>query len=104
MTNAETPRNRFESRREGRRELRLMMAALGCMVVLLTAVALMVPAISMTHGELICGLQEHTHSADCYSQVLVCDEEEGEEHKHSDDCYKEELTCGIDEHKHSDEC
>jgi hypothetical protein len=48
--------------------------------------------------EVICGLEEHTHSAECYEvitneddtseEVLIC---EKEEHVHEDACYKQEM-------------
>ena len=77
---------------------------LGCLVVLMTSVALMLPAISMTHGDLVCELEEHTHSDDCYELTLSCDQDGVEEHKHTDACYDRELTCGKDEHVHGESC
>lgn len=65
---------------------------------------------------LVCGMEEHTHSDDCYGQgerTLVCGQEEGG-HSHGDDCYeeitKEKLTCGKEEseeedgHTHNSDC
>jgi hypothetical protein len=49
--------------------------------------------------ELICDLEEHIHTEECYT--LICSDD-SEEHEHSEECY--ELTCGMDEHQHSDEC
>ena len=80
------------------------MALLGVMVVVVTAVALMVPAISMTRGALVCGLDEHKHSDECYEFVIDCGLEENEHHKHDVGCYKYELVCGKDEHVHTDAC
>ena len=79
-------------------------ALLGAMVAIATALALMVPAISMTHGDLICDNEEHTHSDACYEQVLACGQEEGEEHSHTGTCYETKLTCDKPEHTHSDAC
>ena len=64
-----------------------------------------------THPVLVCGEQEHTHSAECYelSDEPICGLEESEGHKHNDDCYEieEELTCTRDEdenHEHGAGC
>ena len=79
-------------------------ALLGVLVVLATAVALMVPAIAMTRGDLVCNTEEHTHSDACYEQVLACGQQEGEDHVHTDACYETKLTCDKPEHTHSDAC
>ena len=80
-------------------------------------VALMVPAVSMTRGELVCGMDEHTHTKACYEQGLTCGLDEGEGakpatddepavegHKHTKACYENKLVCDKPEHKHSDAC
>ena len=102
-------------RRQLQRENHRMVFVLAVIVALITAVSLMVPAISMTRGELVCGLEEHSHSASCYEQVLVCGLEEGDVvgesddgeaivHEHSAECYENQLVCDIPEHQHSDGC
>ncbi len=48
---------------------------------------------------LVCEIEEHIHSPDCYELICMDD---SEEHEHSDECY--ELVCGMEEHEHSDEC
>ena len=84
----------------------------------------------MQEGNLICTLEEHTHSDECYEwndvltctipesaghthseacyqdvQVLIC-EEPAELHTHTAECYKDGvLACGkleLKEHKHSE--
>lgn len=60
-------------------------------------------------NETYCGMEEHTHSEDCYETVLVCGLEESEGHTHTEDCYTEEqvLVCELEEsegHTHTDEC
>lgn len=60
-------------------------------------------------NEVYCGLEEHTHSADCYESVLVCGLEESEGHTHTADCYEIEqvLICGLEEsegHMHDESC
>lgn len=49
----------------------------------------------------VCGLEEHTHTSDCYENTLIC---EDTEHEHTDECYEQTLVCDQTEHKHSDEC
>ena len=87
-----------------RRNRSRLIAALGAMVVVATALALMVPALSMTRGTLACGLEEHEHTDACYEQVLVCGLEEGEDHEHDADCYEVQLVCELPEHVHSSAC
>lgn len=84
-----------------------IVTALAAVVVFITTYALILPAITMER-EIICEKEEHTHTADCYTEekVLICGQEEGEEHTHTEDCYQTEqiLTCGKEEHTHEDEC
>ena len=73
--------------------------------------------------KLICGQKEHTHSSDCYEEILVCGEEERDPeivvhrefsgdfswHTHSDSCRNEagEIVCGQQEgyyHLHNEWC
>ena len=55
----------------------------------------------------VCGLDEHTHSADCYNEegLLLC---VLPQHTHTAGCYAqpEEKTplCGLDEHTHTEDC
>ncbi|MCD8022044.1 MAG: CHAP domain-containing protein [Lachnospiraceae bacterium] len=59
-----------------------------------------------------CGLEEHTHTDECYEEVLICELEEsdGEEgHTHTDECYTETITlvCTLEEsegHVHTADC
>ncbi len=85
---------------------RLVVGALACLVALLTAYALMLPAITAS-GRTYCGLAEHAHDAGCYSQTLTCGLPEGpvtsevtvDPHKHGDSCYviEQTLVCALDE-------
>ena len=59
--------------------------------------------ISMT-GDYVCGYEEHQHTDDCYSNELICGQEESEEHQHTEACYERVLTCQIPEHIHTEAC
>ncbi|WP_297956832.1 carbohydrate binding domain-containing protein [uncultured Ruminococcus sp.] len=59
--------------------------------------------ITMVNEEL-CGIAEHTHTDECYEDVLVCGLEEGEEHTHTAECYERRLVCGMEEHIHNAVC
>ncbi len=76
-------------------------------VVFVTTYSLILPAITMER-ESFCGLEEHTHSDECYTveTVYTCGLEEGEEHTHTEECISETrtLTCGLEEHVHTEEC
>jgi len=104
----EQKRVQIKSARLLRTSRRRLISLLSVLVIMITAIALMVPAISMTRGELVCDLEEHQHSDACYEQVLACgyDDESAEEagHEHSDDCYELSLVCEKPEHQHSDAC
>lgn len=61
--------------------------ALSCMVVFCVVYALTLPAITL-EGKTICGMEEHTHTEECYQDdKLICDKEE---HQHTEDCYEKE--------------
>ncbi len=78
-------------------------------------------------GEAFCGLDEHTHSENCYSVEIICGYDTAEElsetaetaevsestqiaettkntHMHNEQCYKDNLVCIISEHTHSVDC
>lgn len=61
--------------------------ALSCVVVFCVVYALTLPAITL-EGKTICGIEEHTHTEECYQDdKLICDKEE---HQHTEDCYEKE--------------
>lgn len=53
------------------------------------------------NGELICGIEAHTHEDGCY-QIITTPAVEG--HTHSDACYEDVLICQQTVHVHSDSC
>lgn len=69
-------------------------------------------AICYGNWTLVCGIEEHTHTEECYSsdepaadpaRIAYCGKEE---HTHAGDCINENgvVVCLIEEHKHSEEC
>lgn len=62
---------------------RKVLLCLSCVVVFWTVYALILPAITLESKK--CNIEEHTHSAECYSesQELICGKEE---HVHTSDC------------------
>ena len=92
------------AKRKSRENRNRLVAILGCMVVLAAAIALMMPALSMTHGDAVCGVEEHVHADACYERVLVCGLNESDGHEHGDACYETKLTCEKPEHEHSSAC
>jgi LPXTG-motif cell wall-anchored protein len=105
-------------------KLVLSMAAI---VVFVTTYMLILPAITM-ESKLVCGITEHIHTEECYSESMVLACSDGDyaalsaddttsdgavmlptntgTHIHTDECYKtcKVLSCGIEEHTHTDEC
>ena len=111
---------------EKRRRWRRAVSVLACAVVFCTTYALILPAITLS-AEPKCGLEEHTHTEDCYETRLVCGQAEDPEtdpapaedpatdpagsqeaaepaHVHTDACYEQVLTCEQPEHTHTDAC
>ena len=56
----------------------LGLAAVVTVFVLFTHSAFTMEANEYEDGQLICGLEEHTHGPECYEKVLICGYEEGE--------------------------
>lgn len=68
--------------------------ALSCVVVFCVVYALTLPAITL-EGKTICGIEEHTHTEECYQDdKLICDKEE---HQHTEDCYEKEEEQPVEE-------
>ena len=106
MANLNEQNARLASKRRQSNRYRGILAVLGCAVVVVTAAVLMMPAISMSKGELTCGFEEHAHGDACYSQVLTCGQQETEGHAHTDACYENVLVCDEEDpdHVHTDAC
>lgn len=68
--------------------------ALSCVVVFCVVYALTLPAITL-EGKTICGMEEHTHTEECFQDdKLICDKEE---HQHTEDCYEKEEEQPVEE-------
>ena len=68
--------------------------ALSCVVVFCVVYALTLPAITL-EGKTICGMEEHTHTEECYQDdKLICDKEE---HQHTENCYEKEEEQPVEE-------
>ncbi len=50
--------------------------------------------------EYLCGMTEHVHSAECYSEALICTED----HEHTDECTAIVMNCDETVHNHSMQC
>ena len=74
MEYPETARN-VTGTHEKRRRWRGAVSVLACAVVFCTTYALILPAITLS-AEPKCGLEEHTHTEDCYETRLVCGQTE----------------------------
>ena len=81
-----------------------IVSAMMCLVVFCTTYMLILPAITK-ETDTFCGIEEHTHSEECYEKVLLC-----ENHVHTPECYgsaPEQLVCTVpvdDGHAHSEAC
>ena len=113
---------RYVAQRKRRIRLLKTVTALALVVAICTSYVLMMPGLTMA-AETYCGLEEHTHTADCYVDELTCliSEREAETvftdimrcsfepHHHSSDCYNAqgELSCGYWDgyiHEHDEKC
>ena len=90
------------------RNIRLL-PVVAIIVIICTVYALILPAFTLNRS-LICGLEEHTHTDECYGEIvapestrLIC---ERSEHVHDETCRDEEgcLICESEEHTHTEEC
>ena len=113
---------KYVAQRKHRMRLLKTVTALALVVAICTSYVLMMPGLTMA-AETYCGLEEHTHTADCYVDELTCliSEREAETvftdimrcsfepHHHSSDCYNAqgELSCGYWDgyiHEHDEKC
>lgn len=91
-----------------------VVSVLACLVVFCTTYALILPAITQEHA--YCGLEEHTHGAECYGTETVYElsctaQSLGADrviHTHTEECYADGvLECTLEEvpaHTHTDAC
>lgn len=84
-----------------------------CLVVFVTAYALILPAITMeSTPDTYCGIAEHVHTDACYDgDSLICGLVTGIVHQHTADCIisvpatePQGLVCTLEEHKHTEAC
>lgn len=117
---------RFLREQVKNRRWRKILTVLGAVVVFVTAYILLMPAVAIERKN-VCELEEHTHTDECYGQVLSCgkvgkgDETEApvtlefcctfleELHTHTEECYDREnnVICGYADyavHRHNDTC
>lgn len=91
-----------------------VVSCMAAVVVFCTTYALILPAITMDN-QTICGMEEHTHTDDCYIAELVYPQSamdcsvEANIHTHDDDCYDSDgnLICGYADfvvHEHDKNC
>ncbi|MGM9608116.1 MAG: fibro-slime domain-containing protein [Oscillospiraceae bacterium] len=89
----------YTTRNRHRRVWKKVVGALACVVVFITTYALILPAITMER-EPVCGLEEHTHTEECYKTELIYSlsvmDCPFEAHTHGADCYDDggDLICG----------
>lgn len=110
--NQSTGKYSVQKRKRTRR--RRIVTGLACVVVFCTVYALILPAITMEKGA--CEIPEHSHTQECYSQVLTvektvpgCDAQTLHLHQHDGSCYDGEgnLCCGYADfvvHQHDAFC
>ncbi|MCD7856212.1 MAG: CHAP domain-containing protein [Clostridiales bacterium] len=99
---------KFKQERHVRRRLTCLLLALAMVVSTGVYWQLHLTGAALTN-EVYCGMEEHTHTDECYEAVLVCTQEESEGHTHTEDCYETvtTLVCGLEEsegHTHTEEC
>ncbi len=100
--------NELGRKKRKRRRVSAIVAAFVIVVAGGVIWSLIQSGIAMT-SEAKCGIEEHTHGEECYTDALVCGQEESEGHIHTEACYQAEQTliCGqeeSEEHTHDDSC
>lgn len=100
-------KEQFQNNHRQRRKYACLLGVLALLVCLAVFWRLKLVGTAMTN-EASCGLQEHTHTEDCYTDVLVCGYDDAAvaagEHEHTDACYEHQLTCELPEHTHTADC
>ncbi|MCD8161544.1 MAG: hypothetical protein LUE61_10370, partial [Clostridiales bacterium] len=99
---------RFRADHRKARRMTSLLLALALLVACSVFWQLHYTGIALTN-ETYCGLEEHTHTEDCYETALTCTLEEGEGHTHTEDCYETVTTliCALEEcegHTHTEDC
>ncbi len=113
---------RLMDRREIKRKFTLVTNIICCMIVFCITYVLISPVVTQ-EWQAVCGMEEHTHTEECYAEVPVEDEEEsGDEggalaeeaattgsavsvsEKSSSRKTKKVLICTLEEHTHSESC
>lgn len=91
--------------RRFRRTMTCLVSVISAFIVFVTTYALILPAIT-EEKIAACGIEEHQHTDDCYTEELICDLPESQGHKHTDSCYtvKSVLSCDATEHEHDENC
>ncbi|MCD8105669.1 MAG: Cna B-type domain-containing protein [Lachnospiraceae bacterium] len=100
--------NNFRHERSVRRRMAAVMAVLALIVASGVYWEFRLEGAALSN-EVCCGREEHTHTEECYEEVLVCGLEESEGHIHTEECYQtvSTLVCGLEEregHTHTDAC
>lgn len=99
----------LKTNRKSRSRTKRIAAMIAIITIICTVAVMTFPAFTLSRG-VICGMEEHTHSAECYEEVEI---EESitltctlEAHTHDETCYDEEgnLLCSLDEHEHTEDC
>ena len=113
MKNNTHARTRALQMNQRRRRLAIAIAVPLCTVVMVLALLLTLRSAATQESAHICGMTEHIHKGECYTQQFVCVLPEGsgkDAHTHGETCYTEEweLTCELPEteagHTHDSAC
>lgn len=100
--------NELKKKQKKRRRIRIIVAAFALVVAGGVIWSLTQAGIAMT-GSAKCGMEEHTHGDECYTDTLACGREESAGHTHTDACWQttQMLVCGqeeSEEHVHAEAC
>lgn len=100
---------KMKKRRKNASRSKRVISVVALITIICTVAVMTFPAFTLTRG-IICGMEEHTHTDECYSEIeieeateLICGLEA---HVHDETCYDEEgnIVCSLDEHEHTEEC
>ena len=90
---------KYVAQRKRRMRLLKTVTALALVVAICTSYVLMMPGLTMA-AETYCGLEEHTHTADCYVDELTCLISERE----AETVFTDIMRCSFEPHRHSSDC
>lgn len=101
--------NRRSGYKKRKNKMRIVVSLIAIVVVFLTCLLTLLPAMTIETTSFICAKEEHVHTESCYEKRLQCLNENSVDHIHTEGCYDDNsnLLCALTEgqtHEHTENC